>query len=542
MDLRWLLFLRKSIEVADVNKREKLMMKEKKIKISIEEVLYIGFFSVMLFAKGIGLYDGQVLYKLLFLMAMMMAVAKICITTHSLKEWVVIGILGSLTVIIYLVSREKGILLCAAVVLAVKNVSIKRLFKVGAWVWGLSMAGNLFWHLLFLETSGYKVHEKLGLGHIFRWDLGFSHPNVLHIAYLTFAALIVYNLGKKYDWKAMFWLMAGNLFVFLYSVSYTGIIVVTLYLCMAWYVNIRKNMGKAEYILMESVFPICLFLSFLSPFLLPEKLFNIINKIFSTRLSLARYFLVEENMKLFGNNLEEITTYQLTMDNSYVFGLVIYGIVFFILITIAYFGTIHSLIKGKNTDALVMTIVFLIAGISEPFLFNTAFKNITLVFVGEFLFKSLKKRGIEGKEWGILSIADRVIELQDIRDFERAVFLKELWEREKRWILTISAIGGIIVGLLCAMQIEMPEGYVVPRSQADMESEETYYLESEDDARYAGYQIMGYQDAETKMQVFDGNLVKMEKVRSCILAMCIASVLLGSCCVGVVFVKAWRKQ
>ena len=44
MDLRWLLFLRKSIEVADVNKREKLMMKEKKIKISIEEVLYIGFF------------------------------------------------------------------------------------------------------------------------------------------------------------------------------------------------------------------------------------------------------------------------------------------------------------------------------------------------------------------------------------------------------------------------------------------------------------------------------------------------------------------
>lgn len=516
------------------------MMEEKKIVISIGEILYICFFSLMLAAKGVGLYDGQGLYKVLFLTAMILAVAKICMTKYSASEWIMLIGISGVTGAVYLVSREKGILLCAAVVLAIKNVSVKKLFRVGAWVWGITMLGNVFYHLIFLENSGYKVHEKLGLGHIFRWDLGFSHPNVLHIAYLTMAAFIVYNLGKKYDWKAMLGLMAGNLLIFLYSVSYTGILMVTLYLVTAWYGNVRKELGRVEYGLLELVFPVCLFLSFLSPFLLPEKLFNIVNQIFSTRLSLAKYFLVEENIRLFGNNLAEITTYQLTMDNSYVFAFIIYGIVFFLLIVIGYLGTVHRQIKNKEMGSLIMIAAFLIAGISEPFLFNTSFKNITLVFVGEFLFSCFQKK--DRKEWGICSVCDRNIEVISLNSCKWAKMLSKLWHLKKNRILVFSVSVGIIVGMFIGIFIRMPEGYIVPRSQADMESEETYYLENGDDIRYTGYHIMDYQDSETKMQLFEGNIVRVERIRKAVSAANIAAIVTGGIYFVIELVRGIRRK
>ncbi len=519
-----------------------MMMEEKKIVISIGEVLYISFFSLMLAAKGIGLYDGQALYKILFLTAMILAVAKICMTKYSVGEWIMLIGIGAITGAVYLVSREKGVLLCTAVVLAVKNVSVKKIFKVGAWVWGITMSENILYHLIFLENSGYKVHEKLGLGHIFRWDLGFSHPNVLHIAYLTMAAFIVYNLGKKYDWKAMLGLMAGNFLIFLYSVSYTGILVVTLYLGMAWYVSIRKKLGRVEYGLLELVFPVCLFLSFLSPFLLPEKLFNIVNQIFSTRLSLAKYFLVEENMKLFGNNLAEITTYQLTMDNSYVFAFIIYGIVFFSLIIIGYLGTVHMQVRNKETGSLVMIAAFLIAGISEPFLFNTSFKNITLVFVGEFLFSCFQKKDRSRREWGIYPLGDRKITLGNRNSSIWIKAFSELWNLKKSRILTFSVIVGIMVGMFVGISCKMPEGYIVPRSQADMESEETYYLESREDVRYTGYQIMDYQNPETKMQVFDGTIVQVERFRRGVSAACAAAVITGGLYAAGAWIRSGRRK
>lgn len=144
-----------------------------------------------------------------------------CVTGHTVKEWGIIGILGLLAVLVYLDSKEKGILILALTILSMKGVAKDRVFRVGMWVWGITMSGNVLYHLLNLDSSGYKVHEKLGLGHIFRWDLGFSHPNVLRISYLMLCGFIIYNLDRKYDWKHVIGLMLGNLFIFLYSVSYT---------------------------------------------------------------------------------------------------------------------------------------------------------------------------------------------------------------------------------------------------------------------------------------------------------------------------------
>jgi len=499
------------------------MFEQKKIKVNLPELLYLGFVIVMLFAKGIGLYDGLFLYKFFLVVAIGIIGMKMCVTKHTLKEWVSMILICLLVAILYLNCKEKGIVICTLVVLAMKDVSLDRVFKVGMWTWGVTMFGNIIYHLINLDASGYKVHEKLGLGHIFRWDLGFSHPNVLHISYLVLTAFIIYNLGEKYNWKHMLFLMIGNVLIFLYSVSYTGIIVTTLYLIMAWYIVIRKNLCKIEYILLELIFPMCLLLSFFSALFLPERIFQIMNKIFSNRLILARYYLVPEKIKLLGNNLEQITTSMYTLDNAYLFSFIIYGVLFFVIIVFSYLILIHKFIKMKRNKELAIVVCFLIAGITEPFLFNTSFKNLSLFFLGAFVWKNRTLNRGQSKQFCILPQLYREWEL----DVSKIYMLKEnilsIWEKKWKKVALISGMIALVMGTIYTINKEMPKGYIMPRvhvSIAELDKK-LWCVENPENPQYEGIKILDYTDETTYMQYFDGNIIVMEQIRLWISSVCI---------------------
>lgn len=488
-------------------------MERRKQKMDFEEFLYILFFAIMLVVKGIGLYDGQTIYNCMITLAIGILLLKMCATRYKPIEYIFLIVVSIFVGTVYLKCKEKGVIICTLTVLGMKNVSVKKVMRVGMWVWGITVIVNMVFHTLFLEQSGYQVHEKLGLGHIFRWDLGFSHPNVLHIAYFTLVSYVVYNIWNAYEWKEFFILMAGNIYVFLYSVSYTGIFVVTIFLCVALYLKKRQLLNKVECILIELLFPLTLALSFLSCFILPERIFNILNKFFSTRLSLARYFLVRENLSLFGKSVAELTTHQLTMDNSYIFSLIIYGCVLFSVMVLGYLALIHNCIKENKKEELAIIIAALIAGITEPFLFNTSFKNVTLVFLGSFIWGRLSE--MKGQEAHLrverLLPKEVCISVFSFEGIARTV--EEVWNNKKRIIMGIATTMGIVCGILVAFLYPQPKGYIVPRKQVDIVSEETWYLESEEDSRFSEYQVKDYVNATTKMQVVEGNVVKVEVLR-----------------------------
>ena len=68
-------------------------------------------------------------------------------------------------------------------------------------------------------------------------------------------------------------------------------------------------------------------------------------------------------------------------------------------------------------------------------------------------------------------------------------------------------------GVLCGIFYQVPKGYVVQRFYTDGLEETSVYLESKEDADYAGYQVMNYVDADTPMQVVDGKAVDLETLR-----------------------------
>lgn len=378
-----------------MNKRIKEIALQNSIEVTWQEACYFGFFILLSVTKGLGLYEGQKLFELLVIPAFFLGAVKLAITPYTRRQWVMQALLVLLVGIVYWNSHERGILFLAFTVLGMKNISVKKVFHVGLWVWSVCAVFLSIFSFLRIEHTVYRVHAKMGLGPIFRWSLGFSHPNILHITYLALCAFLLYQLEERYKCRHFFLLMAGNVLVFFYSVSYTGFGIVSVLLAGCLYVRIRPRFCILEKLLANLVLPVCLVLSFVAPFYLYDLKYGYyvqqLNFKLNTRIWLAEQFLRSEYRSLFGADISQVVRSSMTMDNSYVWGYINYGLIFFGLLLAGYFALLGYDTHKQKTRELVILVCFLGAGWTEPLLFNTSFKNVTLVFLGSLLF--LQKTG-----------------------------------------------------------------------------------------------------------------------------------------------------
>ena len=375
--------------------RIKETISENSMEMTWEEVCYFGFFILLSVTKGLGLYEGQKLFELLVLPAFLFALMKLIITPYTKRQWAMQVLLLLLTGVVFYNSHERGILFLAFMVLGMKNISVKKVFHTGLWVWSACAVFLSIFSFFRLEHTVYRVHAKLGMGHIFRWSLGFSHPNILHITYLALCAFLLYEMGERYRFRHFGLLMAGNLLVFFYSVSYTGFGIVAVLLAGGLYVQARPRFCVVEKLLANLVLPACLILSFVLPFYLYDnKLAGFVQKLnfmLNTRIWLAEQFLRSEYRSLLGADVSQVVKSSMTMDNSYVWGYINYGLIFFSILMLGYFALLFYDTHRQRTRELVILVCFLGAGWTEPLLFNTSFKNVTLLFLGSLLF--LQKEG-----------------------------------------------------------------------------------------------------------------------------------------------------
>ena len=286
-----------------MNKRIKETALQNSIEVTWQEACYFGFFILLSVTKGLGLYEGQKLFELLVVPAFFLGAVKLAITPYTRRQWVMQALLVLLVGIVYWNSHERGILFLAFTVLGMKNISVKKVFHVGLWVWSVCAVFLSIFSFLRIVHTVYRVHAKMGLGPIFRWSLGFSHPNILHITYLALCAFLLYQLEERYKCRHFFLLMAGNVLVFFYSVSYTGFGIVSVLLAGCLYVRIRPRFCILEKLLANLVLPVCLVLSFVAPFYLYDLKYGYyvqqLNFKLNTRIWLAEQFLRSEYRSLF---------------------------------------------------------------------------------------------------------------------------------------------------------------------------------------------------------------------------------------------------
>lgn len=489
-------------------------------KLTIEEIIFYAFFIILSVTKGLGFYEWQKIFILLIIPAFFFGILKILISRYTKKQRVAVITMLILTAIILYASGEVGILFVMLTILGMKNISVEKVMRLGLWVWTICVISLCVFSFFNIENTVYRVDQKLGLGYIFRWSLGFTHPNTLHSTYFALCAYIIYELAERFGFRHFVLLMIGNILVLGYSVSYTGFAVVAVLLAGGLYVALRPGFCLVEKMLVNLVLPFILVISFVFPLILFSSYWiGQLNQLLSTRIYLAYIYLQPECLSPFGvrmSYLSQIRTY-LSIDNSYIWAFIHYGIIPFVLFTAAYFVLIVDYCRKQKTKELLLIVCFVAAGYMEPLLFNTSFKNITLLFLGEMLFR--QKEGAE--EYSLLPIvstkAETLSAVLAAKIPDRVWRLKQLptWLQKagktywKRMLVGI-AVGALLGAVIFGFCYTSPKGYVVPRQRIIWIDKSYITLQGRDDPAYEGYRVMNYVDDETPMQLVEGDAVTLE--------------------------------
>ena len=495
--------------------------------IKLSEIFYYLFWIIMIYAKGIGLYEGLIEYKICLTLALFCVGLKFLLTSYRLMDlfWIVpAGVLG---VWIYLHSHDQSAFLLIAMMIGMKDIKLSRIFKISLAMW----AGCFIFSVFRTFCGGYAgvtlVHEKFGLGPIVRWSLGFTHPNVLHITYVVIAALILYcwNLQvRKSQWGISLLLLVGNCYVFLYSLSTTGFLLMTLMLVSNLYLTTRKKLGSIEKILLQCILPFCIIFSLFIPVIVnvDGKFFSLVNGVLNNRYLATRLYLTEIGISLWGQEIPSL--YNFALDCSYTEAILSYGLVAFICIMIGYMLTIHKMIKTDRKTELAIMLSLLIAGISEPFLFNASYKNIIILFVGECLYSLGRSSGRITDKYNLRKVIrfapkfDKKIRIEYNNMKEMRSLMSVYWKKIRVYLYVTGAVGMVCSGIIMALFAHRPDSIFIDVGSTDCGRREECYLNVENLPEGFNSEIYNYPGSEGAMYEFSGMTTRVEYIRKIVSA------------------------
>lgn len=488
----------------------------KQIVIKTGELFYYIFLIITMGAKGIGMTEGQRVFTFCLLAAYACFLMKLLFTEYSVKEWCVnIGLL-LMAVLIRKSSGETAALAAVCMIIGMKDVPLARVMKLTLIIWGSTFLFSVLRGVIGMGDGVVVVHSKLGLGPVIRYSLGYTHPNVLHVTYFIVVMLMLYSLkltGKKL-WTLSALLFFGNLYIFLYSLSYTGIIIVTFYLCINLYLDARRRLSGVEKVLIQCIAPFCIVFPIAGPLLITGKAFDFFNRLLSTRFQLVYYFFHTFKLSLFGTRTVTPPDAHLTLDSSFAYLLMYYGVIAFALFVAVFLMTIHRSVRDNRKKDMAVLISIALAAVTEQFLFNLSFKNISLYFVGDFIYNNLST----GKK---ASIWNRRKALIRLKLGETGVKVSVDWEKSLSDVMGTICSGrcffaalpfSVAAAVFFLVIWNKPASVFVNRGISDYEGE--YFLAQEDwDRSSENSLFIGDMSAGQKIYEFTGNIVELEGIR-----------------------------
>lgn len=364
-------------------------------RISLKEIAYLSYFAVMLAPRAFGIIEGNRIYNLFLIGGVLLFGITMLLDEYSRFEISWMLMLLVLGAVVYMSSGEKGFLMYLTMALGVKGVSDTKIFRCGAWVYGTALTLLTILSLTNILNEPYAVHYKYSLLYIGRHTFGYSHPNILAIAYLVFTTFVILladeqNMRSVAIVSAL--LMAGNLYVFLYSVSVTGMLATTLLLILNIVLcrkkAMQKQLDRMEIFIFQAILPACLCFILILPVILQgSPLFLMIDNVINSRFRLANEYLTSYKPSLFGYSMWIEADTGHSTDSAYLYAWIHLGVFASVFLFMSTFLMTKEMIAKQRYKELAVLITYTIAGTAEQFLYNISYLNICFVFLGVFLFE-----------------------------------------------------------------------------------------------------------------------------------------------------------
>lgn len=498
--------------------------------ISWTELTYLAYFAVMLTAKAIGLYEGQLAYNICLVIGAFFFACKMVITKHSLIELIIDAALLGLGLIVYMQSGEKSLLIFITMMVGIKGVSKKRVFKLGAIIWVTAFVGMYILSVIGVIPEIAYTIDRHGWPPILRHSLGYPHPNTLHVTYLILAIFVLYSckdLSKKYITAIAIILMLGDCYVFMYSLSRNGFLTATAYIVIVLYFTLRDNRSNVENWLIRLIFPICSTVMIIFPVVLKGEVFERLNTITAGRFMMTRYFLTYGPLKLFG--IESIPNEEnFPIDSSYVYLIFRLGIIAFIIYFIAMIFLINAQIKRDERADLSVTLALTGGGVIETYLFNQSYKNLIFIFLGCYMYEALATLAESGKMPQILTKDCIGLSFGNKNCLWLNKVLKSGSENGSHKngrripvnIFAFSAVLFILAGLITSctylIAVPAPGDIYLPASEAKVGETDEVYLDKNEvkELKKAGNIVRGYVNENTPLyRMHRKGAAKVEYIR-----------------------------
>ena len=403
-------------------------MSNNKDTIKLGEIFYYLFLLCVMGGKAIGMSEGQRPFTALLVLGLLFVVLKMAVTEYMVYECVMNILLIGLGIVVLLNNGHKEVLFAVLMVIGMKNVPVKRAMKVAACIWTPCFIMSIIRALLGFYDGYVGTQMKAGMSSaVIRYSLGYTHPNVLHMTYLVIVLMVLYLLGntntmqtgadisraddeirlrdnhsafnrKKLVILSIF-LMIGNLYIFLYSVSYTGVLVVTLCILINLYLSFRSNISLVEKVIAFVGVAASIFVMLVGNLVLPESVKDLINSVINLRLQLTGEMLSVYRPALFGTDISAHVG-SFNLDCSFAYMLVIHGIIGFSLFVIAYLAELVHLLRTNDKKGIVVLFSAALSGITEQYLGNFSFKNITYFFIGDYVYNVLAEMVVNSRSAG----------------------------------------------------------------------------------------------------------------------------------------------
>ena len=335
----------------------------------------------------------------------------------------------------------------------------------------------------------------------------------------------------------------GACYIFMYSLSATGMIYLLMFFLFLGFFEFlnRRGMGYSKVLnfLLQLIFPIAVGISVLGPIFLKGRAFDFVNKLVTTRLALSRFFLTSYELTPFGQDFSKLY-HGLTLDCSYTNLLMYAGIVPFVLMCIGYALLIRHTLNQKRSweNSIQLALIFssVITGMSEPFLYNESFKNLTLLLLGAYLFRA--KPEIRRK-YCMIKNGNRQLQvsLPSLKMME--IKCKTAIKRYGRRLFIMSLILAAVGSLLYAQNAKLPTAVYALRSSCDTDDSSVNLYFSQDAIHELREQgniwVLNYIDDQTPLLKFTGRIIQAEYFRG-IIGSAVWSALIGDIMLLLIFV------
>ena len=419
-------------------------------KITMGELLYYGMILCFMGSKAVGLTEGQWPLTVALIVGFSLFLIKLLITEFNIIEWISNIALIALGLAIYHINGHLELIAAVALMIGIKNVPLERTIKVALSVWGILFCITVVRALLGIYPGYIGTQTKFGFSAgIIRYSLGFTHPNVLHITYLIIVLMILYLFKgeRKKLYAVSSLLFIGNMYIFLYSVSYTGVLVVTVCLALNLIFDGNHKYNKFLFIMSVLLIIIAFALPIIGYFILSDQALTFVNRFVNQRIEMAGRVFEKYGITLLGQNAD-IHKDGLNLDSSFAYILYYHGAIAYFGYLVAYVATLLNMIKNKNHKGISLLIGIGLAGITEQFAGNLSFKNISLLFLGDYIYNVLfSKVSTEKYKFSIIKKSFKAYNIDWLKKARKGL---ENYFKDTNWLkcllpATITALIGLLI-------------------------------------------------------------------------------------------------